>query len=166
MDSMGSFLVDDHARCDRLLRLAIEAAGIGQWASARIIIGDFAASLERHLLLEERIVFPAFERKFSHAVLPTVALRSEHLRIRAVVQRLRDSASQHDHEGFITHADALLLVMHQHSEIEERMLYPMIERALGRAASDLVLSMKRFGCDQDEDEHDCEAAGCGLALID
>lgn len=165
MDSMGSFLVEDHARCDRLLRLAIEVASVGHWAEARVVTADFAASLERHLLLEERIVFPAFERKFRYATLPTVALRSEHLRIRAVVQRLRDAAAQHDADSFITHADALLLVMHQHSQLEERMLYPMIERALGRAAQDLVRSMKRFGCDE-EDEHDCQAAGCDLALID
>ena len=150
MDTLTQFLVEDHASCDELLHAAINAANDGQWGLANTATITFAVSLERHLRLEERIVFPAFERKFRYAVLPTVDLRSEHLRIRAVVQRLSDAAASADHALFLAHADTLLLAMHQHSEKEEGMLYPMIERCMGRAAHQLVDLMRRFGLEDDE----------------
>lgn len=164
MTTLTEFLVEDHACCDQLLRSAIGAAGAGQWDTVRSATLAFADSLERHLRLEERVVFPAFERRFSYAVLPTVDLRSEHLRIRAVVQRLCDAAAGADYENFLAHAGTLLLAMHQHSEKEEGMLYPMIERSMGQAAHDLVDLMRRFGMDDDDlDEADCEAS-CQAAL--
>lgn len=144
MDSFRDALIDDHAHCDALLRAVIQAAGQANWPLAQREAGAFASNLERHLLIEERIVFPAFEAKFPHAVLPTAALRSEHLRIRAVLERLRNSVRERDHAAFFGHAEALLLVMHQHSEKEEGVLYPMIERALGSAACQLIKAIGDF----------------------
>jgi hemerythrin-like domain-containing protein len=73
------------------------------------------------------------------------------LRIRAVVQRLRNAVTEQDRDAFLNHADALLLLMHQHSEKEEGILYPMIERALGPSAQLLVTAMERFGCEEDDE---------------
>lgn len=154
MKTLGTFLVSDHARCDRLLQQAIASVACGDWTQAQWHAEDFAAGVEHHLLLEERVVFPAFERQFRYAVLPTVGLRSEHLRIRAVVQRLHNAVTERDRQAFVNHADALLLLMHQHSEKEEGILYPMIERALGASAQQLVTAMERFGCEEEEDEAD------------
>lgn len=145
MESIGSYLTQDHARCDGLFALARDAVRAARWRDARRDMGAFQYALERHLLIEERIVFPAFELALGHAVSPTAGMRAEHLRIRAVAQRLSDAVLANDGQGFVTHAEALLLAVHQHSEKEEGVLYPMIERVLARRCPDLLEAMRGFG---------------------
>lgn len=145
MDTLQSYLTEDHTRCDALFRRAQRAVASARWNEAKQDMTAFQYALERHLLLEERIVFPAFERAIGSAVAPTAAMRSEHLRIRAVAQRLADSVAQRDTGAFVNHADALLLVLHQHSEKEEGVLYPMIERVLAHSSHKLLDAMRNFG---------------------
>lgn len=145
METIGSYLEHDHARCDALLRQAQQAVRSASWRQARLDMAAFQHALERHLLVEERILYPAFERAIGKAVSPTAAMRAEHLRIRAVAQRLSDTVAARDMGGFVIHAEALLLVLHQHSEKEEGVLYPMIERVLARSSAELVGAMQAFG---------------------
>lgn len=145
MDTLGGYLTQDHARCDALFRQARHAVGGAHWRQARLDVAAFQFALERHLLIEERIVFPAFERAIGGAVAPTAAMRAEHLRIRAVAQRLCNAVGARDAQAFIKHAEALLLVLHQHSEKEEGVLFPMIERVLARSCQDLLGAMRAFG---------------------
>ena len=148
MDTLGSYLTQDHGRCDALLRQAQQAIGGLDWRQARLDIAAFELALERHLLIEERIIFPAFERAIGSAAAPTAAMRAEHLRIRAVAQRLCSAVGAQDAQAFLNHADALLLVLHQHSEKEEGVLYPMIERVLARSCQDLLAAMRAFGASE------------------
>ena len=145
METLGNYLTDDHARCDALLRHAQQSVGASRWIEARRDAAAFRYALERHLLIEERIIFPAFEAALGHAASPTAAMRAEHLRIRAVAQRLADAIEAHSAQDFVTHAEALLLTMHVHSEKEEGVLYPMIERVLARRCPDLLSAARAFG---------------------
>jgi hemerythrin-like domain-containing protein len=145
METMGSYLTQDHARCDALFRKAQLSVRGAHWRQARLEMAAFQHALERHLLIEERILFPAFERAIGAVTSPTAAMRSEHLRIRAVAQRLSDTVAACDMGAFVKHAEALLLVLHQHSEKEEGVLYPMIERVLARGSVELLGAMQSFG---------------------
>ena len=145
MDTLSSYLTEDHARCDVLLRRTQRFVGAGHWREARREVAAFQYALERHLLIEERIVFPAFESALGHAGSPTAAMRAEHLRIRAVAQRLSNAVVELSAHDFVKHAEALLLTMHLHSEKEEGVLYPMIERVLAPSCHKLVAAMQAFG---------------------
>lgn len=145
METIGSYLGADHERCDALFVAACKAAAAGDWTRAGNDFAGFRHALERHLLIEERILFPAFERALGRAIPPTAAMRAEHLRIRGVVQRLLNSLAERDCAAFLGHADTLGVVMYQHSEKEEGVLYPMIERVLARSCNDLVGAMRAFG---------------------
>ena len=145
MESLGTYLTQDHERCDLLLRRTHEAVAAARWPEARRQAAAFQYALERHLLIEERIIFPAFETALGHAASPTDAMRAEHLRIRAVAQRLADAVDARSAQEFVRHAEALLLTMHLHSEKEEGVLYPMIERVLGRRCPDLLSAARAFG---------------------
>lgn len=145
MDTLGNYLTEDHERCDMLLRRTHQAVGASLWPDARREAAAFQYALERHLLIEERIIFPAFEAALGHAASPTAAMRAEHLRIRAVAQRLADAVDARSAHDFIRHAEALLLTMHLHCEKEEGVLYPMIERVLGRRCPDLLGAARAFG---------------------
>ncbi|WP_167079985.1 hemerythrin domain-containing protein [Massilia aquatica] len=145
MDTIGSYLEADHVRCDALFADARRAVRKGLWREAGHAFATFCHALERHLLMEERIVFPAFERAIGAASAPTASMRSEHLRIRGVVQRLSNSLRERDTEAFLDHANTLGIVLYQHSEKEEGVLYPMIERVLAPSRHKLVAAMRDFG---------------------
>ena len=145
LDTLGTYLTDDHQRCDALLRSTQKGVGAARWADARRAMGVFQYALERHLLIEERILFPAFEAALGHTTSPTVLLRAEHLRIRAAAQRLTDAVDALSAQDFMKHAETFLLTMHLHSEKEEGVLYPMIERVLGRRCPALLDDARAFG---------------------
>lgn len=144
MDTLSGYLADDHQHCDALMRRTGDFVAHAQWPQARHAMTAFQNALERHMMIEERILFPAFERALGHAVGPTATMRAEHLRIRAVAQRLADSVAQQDGRAFTTHAEVLLLVVHQHGEKEEGVLYPMIERVLKHSSQDVLAAMRAF----------------------
>jgi len=146
--TISGYLEADHVRCDALFAPARDAVRHGRWAQADHALAAFRHALERHLLIEERIVFPAFESALRNTLTPTAAMRSEHLRIRGVAQRLADALRARDAEAFLNHADTLGVVLYQHGEKEEGVLYPMIERILQRTSADIVAAMRAFGaCD-------------------
>lgn len=145
METLSGYLAGDHHHCDALMRRAAACIQHGQWPDARRAVLDFQGALERHLLIEERVLFPAFEQAFGDEQCPTRALRVEHLRIRGMAQRLVNAVQETDRHAFATHAEVLLLTMHQHGEKEEGVLYPMIERVLGARCKDVVAAMRAFG---------------------
>lgn len=145
MQEMGRYLTQDHALCDTLFRKAQHVVSGSRWREARQAMAAFQHALERHMLIEERILYPAFERAIGRALSPTEAMRADHLRIRAVAQRLSDAVAASDLDAFVTHAEALLLLQHQHSEREEGVLYPMIERVLAHNSADVLDAMRAFG---------------------
>ncbi|MES3022928.1 MAG: hemerythrin domain-containing protein [Pseudomonadota bacterium] len=144
MDTLSGYLAEDHRHCDTLMRRAGACALHGQWPQARDATAAFQNALERHLMVEERILFPAFEQAIGHAASPTGAMRAEHLRIRAVAQRMADSVQARDRDAFATHAEVLLLALHQHAEKEEGVLYPMIERVLAPRGRQVLAAMREF----------------------
>ena len=109
MENLGTYLTDDHERCDALLRSTQQFVGAANWADARRAIGAFQYALERHFLIEERILYPAFEVALGHATSPTVQMRAEHLRIRAGAQRLTDAVDALSAQDFMKHAETFLL---------------------------------------------------------
>lgn len=143
--NLSSYLAQDHDHCDDLFKLAQRAVCTGQWGEAKNSMAAFRHALERHLLVEERILFPAFENAIGRAVAPTAAMRTEHLRIRGMAQRMDDAVRARDADAFVKHAGVLLLLVHEHAEKEEGVLYPMIERVLQHRCADLVSAMRAFG---------------------
>ncbi len=149
METLTNFMAQDHFHCDGLFRLANESACLGRWPQAVLEMATFSDAIERHLLIEERVLFPAYEQAFRHAIAPTASMRSEHLRIRAMVQRLSDSVKEKDVISFFKHSDAFLLLMHQHAQQEEGILYPRMERVLAHISKDLLNAMRAFGTHDD-----------------
>lgn len=156
MDTLGTFLASDHERCDALLRATQRSVAAAAWPQARCDVAAFQRALDRHMLIEERVIFSAFERAVGHAMSPTGAMRAEHLRIRVLVQRLADAVEANSTHDFVKHAEALLLTMHLHSEREEGVLYPVIERMLGSRCADLLDAARNFGAlDDGANEASC-----------
>jgi hemerythrin-like domain-containing protein len=149
MNSIATYLKNDFARCNRLYYQVCERAmGRDQDAASRAMRA-FSYALERHMQIEEKFVFSAFEASNGGGASPTEALRSEHAQIRSALQRMRAALTEHSQHAFLLHADTVCLLLQQHVQGEHFKVLPLLERALGRGDA-LLQSMRQFELRQPE----------------
>ena len=145
MNTISSYLEIDHEHCATLFAQVRDAVRARLWKEADLGFADFADALERHLQIEEQVVFGAFEEAVGNAGAATGMLRAEHQSIRGMVRRLSASLEARAPSAYFDHADTLRIVLHAHSEKEEGVLYPLIERVLAARCDELIGAMARFG---------------------
>lgn len=117
---------EDHDRLDDLFR-QFQQARTSDGARARALFDEFKAGLERHIVWEEEILFPAFEQKTGITEGPTQVMRIEHREIKGFLGTIAAKLAAGD---FATASEeaGLLAVLGPHNEKEEGILYPMIDR--------------------------------------
>ncbi len=96
------------------------------------VFQQFKAGLERHIVWEEEILFPSFDRRFGHLQGgPTAVMRWEHQRIRQSLDAIALKLSRNDLQ---TDEDEMELdaVLCPHNQKEEGILYPMIDQVVGQ----------------------------------
>ena len=147
MGTLSDYLIQDHQRCDMLLRQTQQHVGAADWVDAGRAAAAFLGALERHVRIEEDIVFPAYERALGTEAMPTTAMRADHQRVRALAQRLASAIEARSAHDFVAHAESLLLTMHLHSEKEEGVLYPVIERVLAQRSAELIEAARALDAD-------------------
>jgi iron-sulfur cluster repair protein YtfE (RIC family) len=129
--SIQKAFADDHDRLDGLLADYDRLKGTDPEA-AKQRFKEFKFGLQRHIVWEERILFPLFERKTGMTGTgPTAVMRREHRRIadrlEAVHAKVRAGDADTDLE-----VDVLLEALALHNEKEESVLYPALDRLLTR----------------------------------
>lgn len=128
--SVTAYLSWDHDRLDALLVRVLDLVERGDFGEARTIYLTFQHGLTRHIRLEEEILFSEFERRTGMVAGPTQVMRMEHKSIENALSRMAAALEVRDKAAFEAgHAD-LLEVLGPHNEKEERILYPMTDRAL------------------------------------
>lgn len=125
--SINQHYTEDHQHLDDLFH-EFQSLKSTDRRKAEKVFYEFKIGLERHIVWEENILFPAFEEKFNHLQDgPTAVMRLEHQEIRkhldAIAGKLAD-------ENFETEADELELesVLCPHNHKEEGILYPMMDQ--------------------------------------
>lgn len=112
IDPLNTYLTDDHARCNGLLRRIGQSAAAARWPDARRELTALQHSLERHMLIEERIGY--IEAGLGHMDEHAAAMRAEQRYIRHVALRLGEAVATQNAQDLAVQAEALLLAMHQH----------------------------------------------------
>ena len=133
---------DDHRRCDELFAQAEERIGGGDFAAGAPAFAAFTTALDRHLKLEEELLFPALEEKTGGPIGPTQMMRHEHEQMRQAVAAMRDALAAQDGSAFLGQSETLLILMQQHNFKEENILYPMMDRALAAEAPEYVAQVQ------------------------
>jgi len=128
-DTISDYLSWDHDRLDALLQSASQLVKDGAWVHAWRVYAEFERGLNRHIRLEEEILFPVFEER-AGTTGPTVVMREEHRLIRGVLSVLSAAVGRADAAGFRAGLTALQAVLPAHNEKEERVLYPTTDRVL------------------------------------
>ena len=129
-DSVTGYLSWDHDRLDAILQSVRARVEAGEWGHAQREYDAFDHGLDRHIRLEEGILFPLFEERTGMVGGPTAVMREEHLAIRDALGVLRESIRRSDARAFGDGVAQLLSVLSEHNVKEEQVLYPATDRAL------------------------------------
>ena len=128
-ESATGYLSWDHDRLDGLMESVRSGVERGVWIAVRRHYDEFHRAMDRHIRLEEEILFPLFEER-TRLTAPTDAMRQEHRLIRGALGVLAGAVGRGDSRGFRTGLTSLLAVLSDHNAKEERALYPATDRAL------------------------------------
>ena len=129
--SLKEFFTHDHRRCDERWAEVEAAAQAGEREVEKEKWREFQSQMLRHLRMEEEVMFPAFEQASGMTGGgPTFVMRSEHEQMRGLIVQMSAAADGGDYDELVDLGDTLLMLIQQHNQKEENMLYPMAEQAL------------------------------------
>jgi uncharacterized protein (DUF2249 family) len=134
-------LMTDHARLDAILDEAGDLVAGGRFDEAAPLYAEFTCGLGRHIAMEEKILFPAFEAAHGGSRGgPTEVMRLEHVAIRAAMEDAAAGIRDRDAGRFGSAVMELRAVIGPHNMKEEHILYPMTDGQAGdaRGRDDLV----------------------------
>lgn len=134
----------DHDRLDGLFKKFQELKR-KDFATAKPFFRDFKIGLQRHIVWEEDILFPLFERKTGIGLGgPTDVMRMEHRQIKKHLEDIHDKVREKN-PGSDSDEQLLLEVLAQHNLKEEKILYPAIDQNLTDAErADVFEAMEKI----------------------
>jgi iron-sulfur cluster repair protein YtfE (RIC family) len=88
--------------------------------------------LRRHIIWEEELLFPLFERKTGMTSGPTQVMRMEHRQIGRDLDAIHHKVHTQDADTD-TEEHSLLEVLSRHNLKEEKILYPAIDQAMNES---------------------------------
>ena len=127
----------DHRACDQGWAEVERAAQTPEGAG--VAFEKFDAHMRRHLGWEEEVIFPAFEEEMGMGpdMGPTAVMREEHIQMRGLLDGMYLAARDGQWERLLDQGDTLLMLIQQHNQKEEGMLYPMADHHLGHRWEEL-----------------------------
>ena len=125
--TITEFYEQDHDRLDELFK-TFQRLKRSDFAKAKEAFTAFKFGLQRHIVWEEDVLFPLWEKETGITEGgATSVMRTEHRQIgqhlEAIHQKVMDQSSDSDQEE-----QALLNLLGSHNMKEERVLYPGIDR--------------------------------------
>ncbi len=139
MSTISDYMTRHHRDCDAAFGRAEERAATKDWTGLAHEANSVLAELDRHIVAEEELLFPAFEERTGMSGGgPTAVMRMEHEEMRGVMAQMRAAAGGRDGAQYLKASRALLELLETHNMKEENMMYPMLDRVLGEEAGALL----------------------------
>jgi hypothetical protein len=124
-------LASHHRRCDELFAVANRASHSARWSELRSSLNALREALLAHFSFEEHHVFPLYEQASGEEG-GTEWLCAQHDDMRGMLWILGTLAPQQDAERYRADLAALQEAFDKHAAEEERRMYPVFEKLLGR----------------------------------
>ena len=138
--TITEYLAWDHDRLDGMLSNAIENAERRDWSAAAALLRDFRHGLERHIEIEEGILFPEFDQRTGMGGGgPTAVMRAEHTKIKQWLEESSRAVDAKDLDDVRRCRAGLIDVLVDHNLKEERILYPGTDRLFDEEALDALV---------------------------
>jgi regulator of cell morphogenesis and NO signaling len=128
--SVTEYLACDHDEQEDELLGARDAVDEGHLAAARVHFEAYHKRLVRHMRLEETILFPLVESLAPRAAGAVVEMRLEHRHVQRLLGEAMQALAAGETDAFHHAFDALGLILLAHEAREERLVYPVLDRAL------------------------------------
>ena len=130
--SVTGYYEADHERLDGLFK-TFQTLKQKDFVQAKQAFVDFKFGLQRHIVWEEEILFPVFEKKTGMRDSgPTAVMRLEHREIGAELEAVHQKVKERDAESDAKE-EKLISLLSEHNRKEEVILYPAIDRFLNPA---------------------------------
>ena len=127
MTTILEFMSIDHDRLDNKIRM-YSREKLVDIKRAESIFLFFKSELEQHIIWEENILFPIFERKTDiKSGGPTSVMRMEHIQIKNHLQEIKRKLHTKKIQDSCKEEVALFKVLESHNQKEENILYPGID---------------------------------------
>jgi len=127
MTTILEFMSIDHDRLDNKIRM-YSREKLVDIKRAESIFLFFKSELEQHIIWEENILFPIFERKTGiKGGGPTSVMRMEHIQIKNHLQEIKRKLDAKKIQDPCKEEAALFKVLETHNQKEENILYPGID---------------------------------------
>ncbi|MCC7343822.1 MAG: hemerythrin domain-containing protein [Deltaproteobacteria bacterium] len=154
--NITQFFERDHDRLDALFG-QFQKGKRSDFPAAKRAFKEFLTGLQRHIVWEEELLFPAFEQATGmRNVGPTAVMRMEHRQIHQCLEEIHQKVRVQDPESDAEEA-RLLAVLGQHNMKEEQILYPAIDRMVAPEVRAKLLAEVQAGAAAPV--HEC--CGCG-----
>jgi iron-sulfur cluster repair protein YtfE (RIC family) len=125
--TVKSSFAEDHDRLDNLF-VQFQKTKRTDYSRAKVFFKEFKFGLQRHIVWEEKVLFPLFEKKTGmYHTGPTQVMRQEHRRIGELLEAIHQKVKQQDPNSDKEEL-ALIVALSAHNEKEETILYPAIDR--------------------------------------
>lgn len=128
--TLAEHLRSDHGRIDALLTEMQHLLRVGALAEAEVRFQELGRALSRHMVAEEKILFPAMQQMTESVARAVPAMLAQHGQLRTLLPELTTAMGKLD----LLAIEALLPQMRRslsrHHEDEERLVYPITDWAL------------------------------------
>jgi hemerythrin-like domain-containing protein len=132
MQSIGDAFARDHRRLEEVLETSAAHVDAARWDEAAQAFTHFRRGIERHMQVEEEVLFPAVEQGAETPL--TAILRKGHHDLRIFFDELDDALAARDAEEYRRIAATMRALLDRHDEKEEAELYPAAQARLGEKA--------------------------------
>lgn len=148
MNIISRFLLEDHGRIDEHFKRFHDLVMHDKVAATQAF-AEFMAGLQRHMVWEESLLFPAFERQTGMVSFgPTGVMRAEHQHFRMMLERLQDRLPKWDADDELL--GELTPALLAHNEKEETLLYPWIDDLLTDVEARAIIEQMKASSAEDQ----------------
>ena len=139
MTTILEFMSVDHDRIDNKIRM-YGTEKLVDTERAESVFLFFKSELERHIIWEEDILFPVFERKTGiKDGGPTSVMRMEHMQIKNYLQKIKIILHAKKIQDLCKEEVALFKELESHNQKEENILYPEIDNLTNEQEKELMI---------------------------
>jgi iron-sulfur cluster repair protein YtfE (RIC family) len=136
--TISAFFAKDHDEIDAILA----AVDFKNPAAALPKLREFDQRLERHIVWEEEVLFPAAARAEPRLGQgPIAVMLMEHVAIRAAKSKALDCLAKADGAGARGRIEEMLAVLSGHNMKEEHMLYPACDDLIPAEETERILAL-------------------------
>ena len=138
-----NWLLHDHRKYEDMVEQCRTAVKSDYWELVESLFRELVSLLKGHFLMEELVLFPAYEKLRGAPQEPSRVLREEHDQIRRVLGILSTALESRLVEDFSASLDSLEDMMERHHEKEEEIFLPMAGHALLERREKIMQELKR-----------------------